>query len=66
MSKLNSNTQTSQKEGEKIDKNILTMATGFIIDEIPKSMIQSYLELIGHHQEPIAEKEVLSKNHYLK
>ena len=46
---------------EKIDQNLLTLATGFIVDEIPQDLIESYMEYMGGR----SLDQILTKNNYL-
>ena len=48
-------------EQKEINKNIMTLAASFIVDELPHDLVQPFLEKVD-----VVKSEVTSKNSYLE
>lgn len=47
------------------DPNICALAAGFIVDELPPSLVPPFMEKMGLEKRIITQEEVFCKNKYL-
>lgn len=51
--------------GQQNDPNICALAAGFIVDELPPSLVPPFMEKMGIDKSFVTQEEVFCKNKYL-
>lgn len=57
--------EETKNGGKQNDPNICALAAGFIVDELPPSLVPPFMEKMGLEKPFVTHEEVFSKNIYL-